>query len=191
MMGEGCHKGKQTMSFDLEDSPVLANMQLRYSCRDFLLEEVDDEQIEAILSAGQLAPSACNLQPYCFHVIRGQTLARLNAIRSWYDAPVVIIGCYVDKQGWVRDSDQVSFRQFDLALAMGQMALRAQDINLDSCFIGSFKPQSIQQALSLPAEHIPEIALAIGYGVEQYDEEERAFTPRQRKSLQELVTYHN
>lgn len=180
------------MSFDnLDNSPVWGNMQLRHSCRDFLSTEMEDEQLKAILTAGQVAPSACNLQPYCFHVVRGNTLSRLNAIRSWYDAPVVIIGCYVAKQGWIRSSDQVSFRQFDLALAMGQMALRAQDIGLDSCFIGSFKPQSIQQALDLPAEHIPEIALAVGYGSEEYDEEERALSPKQRKSLKELVIYHN
>lgn len=175
----------------LTESPVWSNMQLRHSCRAFKSNAVDDLLLEAILKAGQSAPSACNLQPYCFHVVTGESLMRLNEIRPWYGAPVIILGCYVDRQGWVRNCDQLNFRQFDLALAMGQMALRAQDLGLDSCFIGSFVPPKITQALNLPSEHLPEIALAIGYSAQGQQNQESTITPKQRKSLKDLVTFHH
>ena len=35
----------------------------RYSCRKFSDREVEQEKIEHILEAGNLAPTACNLQP--------------------------------------------------------------------------------------------------------------------------------
>ena len=149
------------------ESPVFANMQARYSCRDFQDRLVDDDLIDEILRAGQVA-------------------ARLNALRPWYGAPVVILGCYCSGQGWVRGSDHVSFRQFDLGLSMGQMALRAQDLGLGSCFIASFPPFELQEALKLPPEHCPEIALAVGYPQAVF---QQSVQHKKRKSKTELVGY--
>ena len=168
------------------ESPVFANMQARYSCRDFQDRLVDDDLIDEILRAGQVAPSACNLQPYFFYVVTGESMARLNALRPWYGAPVVILGCYCSGQGWVRGSDHVSFRQFDLGLSMGQMALRAQDLGLGSCFIASFPPFELQEALKLPPEHCPEIALAVGYPQAVF---QQSVQHKKRKSKTELVGY--
>lgn len=167
-------------------SSVWANMQARYSCRAFQERMVEDELIDAILQAGRVAPSACNFQPYFYYVVTGESLQLINQIRTWYEAPVLILGCYVEQQGWVRGSDHVSFRQFDLALSMGQMALRAQDLGLGSCFIASFYPIEIQETLKLPVEHSPEIALAVGYAQTNFVQ---GLTHTKRKSKSELVGY--
>lgn len=173
-----------TISSDL--SPVWANMQARYSCRVFQDRPLEDELVDALLQAGQVAPSACNLQPYFFYVITGESLQRLCTLRPWYGAPVVILGCSCVGQGWERGSDHVSFRQFDLALAMGQMALRAQDLGLGSCFIASFSPYELQESLKIPPEHIPEIALAVGYAQPNVAQGPQHST---RKSKAELVGF--
>ena len=144
-------------------SALLEVLEKRYSCRAFSEQKVDEELIDEVIRAGQLAPSACNLQPYVFYVVTGGSMNVLSKIRPWYGAPSVILGCYCADRGWVRGSDHAEFRQFDLGLAMGQMALRACDLGLGSCFIASFTAHEIQSALKLPVEHCPEIGLALGY----------------------------
>ena len=86
----------------------------------------------------------------------------------------------------MRGSDHVSFRQFDLGLSMGQMALRAQDLGLGSCFIASFPSFELQEALKLPPEHCPEIALAVGYPQAVF---QQSVQHKKRKSKTELVGY--
>ena len=169
-------------------SAVLANMEARYSCRGFSAQEVSEDDLNEILRAGQIAPSACNLQPYFFYVVRGESLRQLNSMRSWYEAPVLIVGCLCEQQGWQRGSDGLSFKQFDLALAMGQMALRATDLGLGSCFIASFTSYKLQEALKLPAEHCPEIVLAVGHPEANLVKNAQHTT---RKSKSELVGYRS
>ena len=44
----------------------------RQSCRSYdVTREVEQEKLDAMLRAAQLAPSACNGQPYHFTVCRG------------------------------------------------------------------------------------------------------------------------
>ena len=46
----------------------------RQSCRAYAEDKpVEDEKLTAMLQAAQLAPSACNGQPYHFTVCRGET----------------------------------------------------------------------------------------------------------------------
>ena len=50
--------------------------QKRQSCRSFDSSRViEEEKLEAILTAAQLSPSACNGQPYHFTVCRNNSAA--------------------------------------------------------------------------------------------------------------------
>ena len=42
----------------------------RYSVRKFLSREVEQEKIDKILEAGNVAPTACNFQPQVIYVIK-------------------------------------------------------------------------------------------------------------------------
>ncbi len=41
----------------------------RYSCRNYSTEPVNEEKVMKVLRTAQLAPSACNRQPWTFYVV--------------------------------------------------------------------------------------------------------------------------
>ena len=50
---------------------------IRESCRQYdATRDIENEKLEKILNAAQLAPSACNGQPYHFTVCKGDTAKR-------------------------------------------------------------------------------------------------------------------
>ena len=61
----------------------------RYSCKKFDGREITDEQLEAILEAGRLAPTAKNLQEQHIYVAQtGEALAKIDkATPCRYGAP--------------------------------------------------------------------------------------------------------
>ena len=70
----------------------------RQSCRSYDPREVEKEKLDAILRSAQLAPSACNGQPYHISVCRGETAKAvakatqgmgMNKFAS--DAPVLLV----------------------------------------------------------------------------------------------------
>lgn len=138
----------------------------RCSCRKFATTPIAHETIEELLQAARLAPSACNAQPYFFYVLGPESMSVLNQVRSWYQAPCVILGCLdTVNYGWQRPSDGALFSSLDLGLAMSQMALKATELNLGSCFIASFDPDKISSLLHLNEHHIPYLALAVGHAL--------------------------
>jgi len=42
----------------------------RYSCRNYDARGVEDDKLMQVLEAGRVAPSAVNVQPWHFYVIR-------------------------------------------------------------------------------------------------------------------------
>ena len=42
----------------------------RRSCREFTNQEICDDDIKKLLEAGMLGPSACNIRPWEFYVIK-------------------------------------------------------------------------------------------------------------------------
>ena len=46
----------------------------RFSCREFTLERIKTDEVEAILEAARLAPTACNFQPQRIFVVENSTL---------------------------------------------------------------------------------------------------------------------
>lgn len=66
---------------------MLALAQQRYSVRSFTSQSVADEALQYILEVARLAPSAVNLQPWSFVVVRERSmldsLATVYA-REWF-----------------------------------------------------------------------------------------------------------
>ncbi|MDT3662179.1 MAG: nitroreductase family protein [Anaerobiospirillum sp.] len=134
----------------------------RYSCRSFEHKRaISLHCLELLLSAAAKAPSACNLQPYHFEVITGESLARVERLRNFYGASALIIGSFDPQNpGYVSAQGQ-EFRLFDLGLALMTIALKATELGLDSCFIGSLPVKELKATLKLTTD--PVIALALGY----------------------------
>jgi len=87
---------------------VLEIIKNRQSVRSFKDEMPSNEQIEAILEAGHLAPSWVNIQPWHFIVVKNKTvkslLTKLSHGQPHVETAPVIILCCGDLSAWNHDN---------------------------------------------------------------------------------------
>ena len=114
----------------------------RCSIRGFKPDPVPEELLNEVLQAGNLAPTAKNLQP--FHLIVVRNPVRLDELATAYPAPffrgapVVVVICIEASKGWTRDRyDGKNYCEIDAAIATDHMTLAAADLGLGTCWIAS------------------------------------------------------
>ena len=142
-------------------------VRLRQSVRNYLPKEVEHEKLDYIFECVRLAPSACNLQPWRFLVIKG-TEARKDLqkcyARDWFaEAPVYIIACADHTVAWHRKSDNKDHSDVDISIAVEHLCLAASEQGLGTCWVCNFDVELCKKLFYIP-DHIEPIALIpIGY----------------------------
>ncbi len=157
----------------------------RRSCRAFTDQTVEQADLQTILTAAQLAPSACNLQPLKLHVLQGERLEGARSCAWLYNAPAAVLVCTYDDKAWVRRHDQENFGLADAAIAVDHMALAAASLDLSACIIGAIKINELKTSLQIPEDEHPQLILALGYPDETA--EDKLQLHDKRKALSELV----
>lgn len=159
--------------------------QKRYSCRSFSTAPVSNAELFQILEAARLAPSAVNSQScQLFAINTPQKMQKMNALRNWFGAQAVIVGCVPLHASWSRINDSQNFALFDLGIMFDHMALCASSLGLGTCIIGSFDISQMRQTLNLPDSLYPMIALAVGHPSADSKPSEQHFL---RKPLKERL----
>lgn len=165
---------------------ILEAILKRRSVRSYLDKDVEEEKLMEVLEAGRLAPSACNIQPWKFIVLKDREVrskmvkacANQNFVGS---APVLIVGCIVSKGysmgGWF-DSNIL-----DIGIALDHMTLQAAHLGLGTCWIGAFNEKEVKDLLSIPNEVRVVAILTLGYpkNVNIFEKD--------RKSLKDVVSF--
>lgn len=162
-------------------------IQKRRSIRSFdTSKQVSDEQIEKILEAGRLAPSAHNLQDWYFVAVKSPQLKEKlveAAMGQEFvgEAGVVIVVC-----ADLRLSDRHSTRHGedfyliqDTAIATSFMMLQTTELGLGTCWIGAFDEEEVKKVLNLEDHLRPVALLPVGYPAETP-------SPKPRRSLTEI-----
>jgi nitroreductase len=158
---------------------LLDVMYSRRSIREFGDEPVSDEQVAAMLKAGMAAPSAQNLQPWHFVVVRKRKkLDALSEVHKYAHmlakAPLAIIVCGdedVSSKHWVEDT----------CAATQNILLAATALGLGGVWVSLYPKKKhqkqVRELLDIP-DHVGVLcALAIGHPAEkkkartQYDPE--------------------
>jgi len=159
----------------------------RYSCRNYLDKQVEEDKIAQILEAARIAPSAKNLQPW--HFVVTQEPENLEQIKSCYardwinSAPMIVLACGDHKGAWYR-ADGKSHTNVDVAIAVDHMTLAAADLGLGTCWVCKFDVLKCANILQLPEGMEPIAMIPVGYPADQPDTERHEV---QRKSLQDIV----
>ena len=154
----------------MEFSEVIAK---RRSVRHFNAKlEVADEDIRALLEIAVAAPTAGNIQPWRFTVVKSiEARARLAEAlhQRWAtSAPVVIVVSVDPRPCSARYGDRGErlYAIQDTSAAVENILLGAVDRGLSSCWIGAFDSDAVRAAIGAP-EHIEPLAiLPIGYCAE-------------------------
>lgn len=160
----------------------------RYSVRKFLPKPVSDSDLQAILEAGRLAPTACNLQPQRIYAIRSAAgLAKLRRCTSChFDAPLVLLICYDTSESWKRSFDGFDSGCMDASIVSTHIMLAAAERGLGSTWVCYFDPKLLRHDFSLPEQQIPALLLPLGYPAPDATANPMHF---QRKDLAETVFY--
>ncbi len=155
----------------------------RYSVRSYRPDPVEADKLDRVLEAAQLAPTACNRQPFRFLVIptagREAELGRIYA-RPWFvQAPLLIAVCALPSESWVRRDGKI-YTDVDATIAMDHLILAATDEGLGTCWVAAFDPAAAREVLRLEPGWEPLVFTPLGYAAD-------SSRPKQRRPLTELV----
>ena len=163
---------------------------LRQSCRSYDPErEVEQEKLSAILQALQLAPSACNGQPYHLTVCRGEAAKSVAAActgmgmnKFALQAPVLLV---ISEMPYVKSAAMAAkvkgndYRSMDIGIAVAYLTAEAATQGLGTCILGWFDDEKIRNICGL--SHPVRLVVTLGYATD-------APRTKKRKELSELVS---
>ena len=164
----------------------------RQSCRSYDAgREVEEEKLQAVLRAAQLAPSACNGQPYHITLCRGEAARQvakatmgmgLNKFAA--NAPVLLVLSekpYVKTAALGAKMKGNDYRSMDIGIVAAYITAEAAAQGLGSCMLGWLDDEKIRAICSLDSP----VRLVITLG---YAREGDKLRPKKRKELEELIT---
>ena len=157
----------------------------RYSVRAYRPDPIQQQELQQVLEAARLAPTAANRQPFQLIVIKTQGReADLNRIydEEWFvEAPLVVCMCALPTDAWAR-KDGKNYADVDATIAMDHLILAAANLGLGTCWIAAFDPAAAREVLRLPDEVEPVAFTPLGYPADQPK-------TKKRKDVSQLVRY--
>ncbi len=152
----------------------------RRSIRSYKKEQLKDTEIEKIINAGLMAPTARGEQPWYFTIVQNQDLLKeMNdvAIRNMassgdkflesvaksgrnilHNAPTVII---------ISGKESASDIKADCSAAIENILLAAEGLDIGSCWIGLikayFQDSESSDKLKIPNGYVPLYGVTLGY----------------------------
>jgi len=166
---------------------VFEAIKKRRSIRAFEKDAVSPECVNRLVDAARWAPSAGNIQPWEFVVVRRREtkrkLAEASGGQSFVEeAPVVIVVCADENrssQGYgVRGRALYCIQ--DTAAAIQNINLAACSQGLGTCWVGAFDEGDAKEILKIPEGIRPVAIIPVGYPAESP-------SPRRTRPLNQIV----
>ena len=131
---------------DASDPSFLQLAKARYSCRSFKDTPLTQTQIDRILEAARVAPTAANKQPVHVWVVKSpEALEKLKGATNYiYGAPVVFMVGAKPDAAWVRKYDGKNGAEVDAAIVGTHIMLEASALGLGNVWVGSVDPAKIK-----------------------------------------------
>ena len=128
----------------------------RFSVRSYSAEPVSESQLEYILECARLAPSAVNLQPWRFIVVKSEAVRQQVQScykREWIaQAPLYIICVVRHQEEWVR-RDGKRHGDIDIAIAAEHICMAA----------ANFDAARLHELLGLEPDEEASVIVPIGH----------------------------
>ena len=167
--------------------------QVRQSCRSYdETKEVEAEKLQAVLQAAQLAPSACNGQPYKITVCKGETAKAVAAACAGMGinkfAPQAPVQLVISEMPYTKSAalgaklKKNDYRSIDIGIVAAYITAEAAAQGLGTCILGWLDDSKIRSICDL--EHPVRLVITLGYAGEG-----DKLRTKKRKDLSELVAY--
>ena len=169
----------------MEFKEVIKN---RYSCKKYSNRQVEKSALEAVLSAGRLAPTAKNLQEQHVYVLQSpEALAKIDAVTPCrYGAPTVLVIAFDKNNVFTYPGGKRDSGVEDATIVATHMILAAADEGVDSCWINFLDPEKLAETLGLPENEEVLMVMDLGYAAEGAGPLPNHSS---RKELSETVSY--
>ncbi|MFW6195937.1 MAG: nitroreductase family protein [Thermoplasmatota archaeon] len=138
----------------------------RRSIRSFKEKEVSKEDIKKLIEAAVWAPSGSNLYAWQIKAVRGNKKRNIERFSPGLmgKPPVLLVFCNDDEKSL--ESSKLAkevLSVMDISVAAQNVCLKATDMGLGTCYIGSFNKKAVKEILDLPENIRPVLILSVGY----------------------------
>jgi nitroreductase len=152
----------------------------RRSIRRYLDKKVERVLIDQCVDAALLAPSARHSQPWKFIVIDGEQMLskvkectsddeqHINLFTKTAPAMIAVVNeglNYVPtNRGKMKGDD---YSKNDVGAAIAMFCLKAAELSLGTCIIGSFDGQGVKKLLGIPEDKGLDLMITIGHPTDE------------------------
>ena len=160
----------------------------RYSCKKYCDKQISKEQLDAILEAGRVAPTAKNLQEHKVYVVQSaEGIAKIDSVTTCrYGAPTVLIVTYDKSNTYIYQGGVYNAGAEDATIVATHMILASRAVGVDSCWLNRFNPDDVAKAFNLPENEVVVMLMDLGFAAEGVGPLPNHFN---RKPLEETVHY--
>ena len=137
----------------------------RYSVRQMKSEKVKQEDLDKILEAARLSPTAKNLQRERLLVVNTEEgIEKMKQCTQCdFGASTIIVISY-EKDDAENESDfSRKYGLIDTGIVATHMCLEATNLGLGTTMVGLFDRELTRQLFNIPKKYQPELLLPIGY----------------------------
>lgn len=149
-------------------------MRESHSVRNFKSEQIPEPTLTRILEAGNMAPSAGNLQPWYFYVVQDLTVKEKLANIAFdqeqiSDAPTVVVVLADPARSNERYGERGAqlYCLQDTAAAAQNMLLAAEGLGIAACWVGAFDEKKVAEIVEAPPRLRAVAMICLGYSDEQ------------------------
>ena len=171
---------------------VFEALKTRQSGRNYAECPVETEKLKTCIEAAQLAPSACNSQPWSFVVVSSpekvkevtdnilnvsfnQFCRKVPAYVAVIEEPAVLTGNRMSQK----------YAHGDVGMAVENLCLAATAQGLTTCIMGAFGPEDkMKEILGLSPDANLRLMLSVGYAAEG-----DPIRTKRRKPLEEVCKF--
>ena len=138
----------------------------RYSVRKFTEQPVEKEKLDKVLEAGNIAPTAKNLQPQRIYVLQSEeALKKAYALTPCcYGAKTVLLFTYDIDEEWTNPlEDMIHSGDQDVSIVATHIMLEAEELGLATCWVNYFPNTKAAEVFGLPESEVVVLMMPIGY----------------------------
>jgi len=169
---------------------VIEAIRGRRSVRTFETgKDVSEKTVTELIDAARCAPSAGNIQPWEFIIVRRSELKKRLAEAAFgqsfiEEAPVVIVVCADENRSFegYGERGRTLYCIQDTAAAIQNIHLAAYSAGLGTCWVGAFKEDDVSKIMNVSKGIRPVALIPLGYT-------SKFPSPRTKRTADQIVHY--
>lgn len=141
----------------------------RYSVRKYSDRPIEKAVLDQILEAGNVAPTAKNIQPQRIYVLQSEeAIAKLAELSPCtFGAKTILVFTYNLDEEWHNPLEEgVRSGIEDVSIVATHVMMAAWDLGIGSCWCNFYPNTQLEKALGLPENERSVLFMPIGYPAE-------------------------